>query len=184
MVNFTIIAGGFTSFMATYLFNSDTNSLSLFKKDTTGPDVGWIASHPTNLSILYATSGDSSGALQSYLVSSTGVVTGPIDSVPSKGSGPAFATPLPIGGQVAILNYDSGNGLIVPTTTDPLHFATNASSIKFPAPAGGASHPHMALQHGNEVFVADLVNTSTLASVANMSLIFVIFRAQTKFGGW
>lgn len=60
--------------------------------------------------------------------------------------------------------YNTGNGKIIPTTTDPLHFATNASLITFPAPV---SHPHMALEHaiegGFEVLVPDLVSDTETA---------------------
>lgn len=44
--------------------------------------------------------------------------------------------------------------MIIPTT-DPLHFSRDASLITFPAPV---SHPHMALQHGEEIFVPDLAS--------------------------
>ncbi|KZP30563.1 putative isomerase YbhE [Athelia psychrophila] len=156
MVNFTVIAGGYTSFVASYLFNSDTNTVSLLGNYTTGPDPSWIIPHPTNTSILYATNEDDSGAVQSFTVTPDGVVSKALDTVPSGGSSPAFGAPLPIGGQFAVVNYNSGTGLIIPTTTDPLTFATNATLITFPPPAGGVSHPHMALQHGNETFVTDL----------------------------
>lgn len=46
---------------------------------------------------------------------------------------------------------------MIPTTSDPLHFATNANLITFPAEV---SHPHMVLQHGEEIFVPDLVRES------------------------
>ena len=35
MVNFTILAGGYTSFVASYLFNSDTNALTLLNQSPT-----------------------------------------------------------------------------------------------------------------------------------------------------
>jgi hypothetical protein len=59
---------------------------------------------------------------------------------------------------VAILNYGSGNGKIIPSISDPLHFAQNSSLITFPPPDGGVSHPHMALKCADEVFVSDLVS--------------------------
>ena len=52
MVNFTILAGGYTSFVVSYLFNSDTNSLSVLNQSPTGANPSWIALHPTNKSIL------------------------------------------------------------------------------------------------------------------------------------
>ena len=49
--------------------------------------------------------------------------------------------------------YNTGNGKIVPTEDDPLQFVANASLISFPA---DVSHPHMAVQNGDEVLVPDL----------------------------
>lgn len=52
MVNFTILAGGYTSFVVSYLFNSDSNSLTVLNQSPTGANPSWIALHPTNKSIL------------------------------------------------------------------------------------------------------------------------------------
>ncbi|CAL1710954.1 unnamed protein product [Somion occarium] len=151
MVNFTILAGGYTSFIAAYLFNSDTSSLTYLNQSPTGANPSWITSHPTNKSILYAVNENAQGALQSFTIGSQGILSGPIGQASSGGDSPAFAGPLSTG-QIAIMNYNSGNGLIIPTTTDPLHFAS-ANLIQFPA---AVSHPHMALQHGSEVLIPDL----------------------------
>ncbi|KAJ3483213.1 hypothetical protein NLI96_g6466 [Meripilus lineatus] len=152
MVNFTILAGGYTSFIASYLFNTDASSLTLLNQYTTGANPSWISLHPTNSSILYAVNENDAGALQSFEIGHLGALSSPIDTVSSGGNGPAFTAPLSTG-QVAIMNYGSGNGLIIPTARDPMHFARNAGLISFPA---SVSHPHMAVQHGNEVFVPDL----------------------------
>jgi hypothetical protein len=54
MVNFTILAGGFSTagFIATYVFDSTASTLSLTQNSSTGANPSWIASHPTNKSIL------------------------------------------------------------------------------------------------------------------------------------
>ena len=52
MVNFTILAGGYTPYIASYLFNTNDNSLTYLNQYTTGDNVSWIISHPTNKSIL------------------------------------------------------------------------------------------------------------------------------------
>jgi len=52
MVTLTILAGGFSSFIATYIFNSEAATLTLTKNTTTGTNPSWIASHPKNKSIL------------------------------------------------------------------------------------------------------------------------------------
>jgi 6-phosphogluconolactonase (cycloisomerase 2 family) len=157
MVNFTILAGGYTSFVVSYLFNSDASSLTLLSQSPTGPNPSWIASHPKNRSILYAVNEVSSGAVQSFTVNLDGSLTGPIDQVSSGGENPAYLSALSTG-SVAVMNYGSGNGEIISTTFDPLHFAQDPNLITFPPPDGGVSHPHMAFEHGGEVFVPDLVN--------------------------
>jgi hypothetical protein len=52
MVNFTILAGGFSTFIATYVFDSDAGSLSLIQQNNASINPSWIASHQTNKSIL------------------------------------------------------------------------------------------------------------------------------------
>ncbi|KAJ3554002.1 hypothetical protein NM688_g3325 [Phlebia brevispora] len=153
MVNFTILAGGYSSFVVSYLFNSDTSALSVLNQSPTGDNPSWITLHPTNKSILYATNENDSGGLQSFTIGPQGILSDPVDTIDTQGGAPAFCAPL-AGGQVAVMNYNTGNGMIVPTTPDALHFSVSeAPLITFPAPV---SHPHMALQHGDEVFVPDL----------------------------
>ncbi|KAG6853999.1 hypothetical protein C0991_011656 [Blastosporella zonata] len=157
MVAFTILAGGYDVFVATYLFNSTSSTLSLVGTSPTGPSPSWISSHPTNKSILYAVNEVTEGALQSFTVDCNGSLSPPISTVSSGGDGPAFATALSTGA-VAIFNYGSGDGRIVPTKLhDPTTFVDSAPVITFPAPLPpNVSHPHMALQHGTEVLVPDL----------------------------
>ena len=52
MVNFTILAGGYSSAIATYIFNSNAGTLSLAHQSPSGVNPSWIALHPTNKSIL------------------------------------------------------------------------------------------------------------------------------------
>ena len=100
------------------------------------------------------------GALQSYDIYANGTLSGAADTVSSGGEDPAFAAALSTG-EVAIFNYHSGNGRIVPTTSSPLNFDDSAPEITFPltfASPSAISHPHMALEHHGEVFVPDLVS--------------------------
>ncbi|KAG6876390.1 hypothetical protein C0993_003480 [Termitomyces sp. T159_Od127] len=99
----------------------------------------------------------SDGALQSFIINETGALSPAIETISSGGDGPAFATALSTNA-VAILNYNSGNGRIIPTDpTDSTRFIDTAPEITFPQPAPpNVSHPHMALQHENEVLVPDL----------------------------
>lgn len=52
MVSLTILAGGYTSAIATYLFNTDTNALTLASQSTTGANPSWISLDPNNDGIL------------------------------------------------------------------------------------------------------------------------------------
>ncbi|KAI0764961.1 putative isomerase YbhE [Fomes fomentarius] len=153
MVNFTILAGGYSTFVVSYLFNSDTSTLSVLNQSPTGPNPSWISLHPTNKSVLYAVNENAQGGLQSFSIGQNGVLSNAIDTISSGGDSPAFTTPLS-NGQVAVFNYNSGDGLIVPTASgNPLAFDSSNTPVKFNAPV---SHPHMALEHGQEVFVPDL----------------------------
>jgi len=151
MVNLAILAGGYTSAIASYLFNTDTNSLTLTSQTTTGANPSWITLDPNNDGILYATNENTDGALQSFTINSDNSLT--LQSTTSSGGdGPAFAAVAGSAGQVAIMNYNSGNGMVIPTASTGLTFDA-ASLITFPAEV---SHPHMALQHGSEILVPDL----------------------------
>lgn len=155
MVSFTILAGGFSTFVATYVFNTDTSSLTLMKQTTTGENPSWIASHPQNSSILYAVNEiEPVGNLQSFIVESDGGLT-LVDTVSSGGSGPTFTNPLSTG-EVTAMNFGSPNCSLVATLpNDPLRFQRDSPVVEFPV-SGGPSNPHMSLEHNAEVFVADL----------------------------
>ncbi|KAF8154719.1 Lactonase, 7-bladed beta-propeller-domain-containing protein [Crassisporium funariophilum] len=155
MVSFTILAGGYDIFVATYLFNAATSSLTLQSKSPTGTNPSWISLNPTNRSLLYATNENSPGALQSFGVNAKGGLSSVLDTVASGGDLPAFATALSTG-EVAVMNYNSGNGRILSTTSMGSKFNQGSPTISFPKPAQTISHPHMALEHNGEVLVPDL----------------------------
>jgi len=102
------------------------------------------------------------GAVQSFIIHPDGSLSTPQDTVSSTGDRPAFVAALSTG-QVGVMNFDGGSGLFIPTTDSPLHFERNAPAITFPTKPNTVSHPHMLLQHGNEVFVPDLVGPTRLA---------------------
>ncbi|KAJ7220583.1 Lactonase, 7-bladed beta-propeller-domain-containing protein [Mycena pura] len=129
------------TFIAAYLFNTADSTLNC----------SWITGHPTNQSILYATNELTSGALQSFDIIQGSTLSDAVDTVHSGDADPAFAVALSTG-EVAIMNYSTGNGRIIPTTNSPEEFGDDAPVITFPPPVGGVSHPHMALQHEKEIF--------------------------------
>ncbi|KAJ7642489.1 putative isomerase YbhE [Mycena polygramma] len=144
MVNFTIYAGGYSPFIVSCLFDTQTASLTYLDTIATSPNPSWLAPHPTNANIIYATNENAVGALQSYATSPGGGLT-LLDEVSSGGNGPAFCWPL------TTRQYGSGNGeiipKIIPTTPDGAKFDDSTSVLlTFPPPSGG----------GQEVFVPDL----------------------------
>ncbi|PPQ87836.1 hypothetical protein CVT24_005422, partial [Panaeolus cyanescens] len=155
MVNLTILAGGFSTFIATYIFNSDTSTLTLSKQTETGPSPSWIAAHPTNASVLYAVNEIvPSGQLQSFLIDPDGGLQ-LVDTVSSGGSGPTFTNTLSTG-EVTAMNFGSPNCSLIPTDpTDPARFIRDSPVVTFPV-HGGPSNPHMSLEYNGEVFVPDL----------------------------
>ncbi|KAI9566075.1 Lactonase, 7-bladed beta-propeller-domain-containing protein [Boletus coccyginus] len=160
MVNFTILAGGYTAYIASYLFNTDDNSLTYLDQYITGGNPSWINFHPTNKSILYATNQKSpEGAIQSFTVGPDGAIT-LVDTFNSGGSWPNYCAGLSTG-QVAVTNYDSGTMRVVPTQADHLHFSNNSDIWTFPTPTTGTesgSEPHMTYQYHTEVFIPDKGN--------------------------
>jgi len=156
MVNFTILAGGFASFVATYVFDSDAGTLTLTKQTETGTNPSWIASHPKNLSVLYAVNElNPGGFLQSFEVDATGGLVN-IDNVTTGGNGPTFTVVLSTG-EVTGMNFGSPNASFVATDpNDPLKFLTDSPVISFPVAEGAPSNPHMSLEVGDEILVPDL----------------------------
>ncbi|KAF5354075.1 hypothetical protein D9756_007256 [Leucocoprinus leucothites] len=153
-----ILAGAYTeAFVATYLFDPDAASLTVASHSPTGGNCSWITQHPTNASILYSVNEVSPiGAVQLFIILPDGSLSAPQDTVSSAGDRPAFVAALSTG-QVGVMNFNGGNGLFIPPTSDsPLDFERNAPVITFPTKPNTVSHPHMILQHGNEVLVPDL----------------------------
>ncbi|KAF7294602.1 putative isomerase YbhE [Mycena indigotica] len=156
MVLFKILAGGFASFIATYVFDSDAGTLTLTKQSETGTNPSWIASNSKDLSILYAVNElNPGGFLQSFKVDADGGLQN-IDNVTTGGNGPTFAVQLS-SGEVTAMNFGSPNCSFVATDPqNPLKFLRDSPAISFPVPAGGPSNPHMSLEVGNEILVPDL----------------------------
>lgn len=154
MVNFTILAGGFTSFIATYVFDSDAGSLALVKQNPTGDNPSWIAPHRLNSSVLYAVNEIGPvGNLQSFLVDEEGSLT-LVDTVATGGNGPTYVESLTTG-EATALNFGSPNASFIATQPeDPARFI-ESPAVNFPV-NGGPSNPHQSLEFNGEVFVPDL----------------------------
>ncbi|KAJ7225180.1 putative isomerase YbhE [Mycena rebaudengoi] len=159
MVKFTLYTGGYTSFVVSYLFDTQMASLTYLNTIPTSQNLSWLTQHPHNPNLIYAVNEVGPlGALQSYATSADGGLS-LLDEVSSGGNGPAFCGALSTG-QVAIMNYGAGSGEVIPTTYGGSKFDNSTSVLlTFPPPVGGItgmSNPHMALEYGREVFVPDL----------------------------
>ena len=109
MVNFTILAGGYSSFIASYVFNSDAGILQYTGQSQTNANPSWVARHLTNSNILYAvnedTDGSGTGAVQSFTIGKGGALTA-VGYIATQGDAPAFMTPLASGG-IAAMNVSA-----------------------------------------------------------------------------
>ena len=121
------------------------------------------------------------GAVQSFIIHPDGSLSTPQDTVSSTGDRPAFVAALSTG-QVGVMNFDGGSGLFIPTTDSPLHFERNASAITFPTKPNTISHPHMLLQHGDEVLVPDLVGPTRLTSYSPTLILTQRYRVKIPSG--
>lgn len=103
-----------------------------------------------------ATNENVNGGLQSFGILADSTLSSALSTIQSDGIDPAFAVALSTGA-VAVMNYGTGNGKIVPTADHATSLSPSAPLITFPPPVGGVSHPHMALEHNGEILVPDLV---------------------------
>ncbi|TFK24022.1 putative isomerase YbhE [Coprinopsis marcescibilis] len=158
MVSFKILAGGYSTFIATYLFNTtpQASTLEVISRSPTGINPSWLSFHPTNKSLLYTVNEYDRGAVQSFLVKEDGSLSSAIDVVSSSGESPAHVIALKSTGQVVAMNYNSGNGRIINATTTGRFVAEVAQTVTFQEPAGPISHPHQAYEYKDKIWVPDL----------------------------
>jgi len=94
--------------------------------------------------------------VQAFVAGANGKLSSAVGEVSSGGAGPAHGTVLSTG-EMAVFNYDSGNGRIIPIGADLKTFDnSHAVTITFPVPSDDISRPHEAVEHNGEVFVPDL----------------------------
>ena len=118
--------------------------------------------------------------MQSFLVDVDGLgqLSPGIANISSGGDGPPFVVALS-SGEVAVVNYQSGNGRVIPTR-DEVFFDDNAPIVTFPPPMNGSSHPHMVLEHNGELLIPDLVRLFPQLRDTTFRLLLV--RVPTQFG--
>ncbi|KAF8643475.1 hypothetical protein AX16_009031 [Volvariella volvacea WC 439] len=162
-MKYTILTGGFTTFIGTLVFDSVHNTLSVTQKTTTNNNPSWIATHPENSRVLYAVNELSPiGNLQTFSVDDHGIPH-LVDTISTLGNGPTYTEFLSTG-EVSGMNFGSPNASFPPTfPNDPLRFQRDPQTndlalndvVSFPV-GDGPSNPHQSLEYGGEVFVPDL----------------------------
>ncbi|KZV94892.1 putative isomerase YbhE, partial [Exidia glandulosa HHB12029] len=156
MVNFTILAGGYTAAISVFSFNTDTSKLSLVGTPSGGENPGWVQAAPGSKAVLCET-GD--GGVASFRVGSGGDLT-QVSRGYSSGS-PASLGVLPNGKEVVVANYDVGSVTSFPIGDDGLTLGDATPILQLegsgPNPDRQTSpHPHHVVPYGDEVLIPDL----------------------------
>jgi 6-phosphogluconolactonase (cycloisomerase 2 family) len=161
MSKFLILTGSYTSLLTTLSFTVNPPSLSIASTSNGGSNPGWLVSHPTNKSIVYATQENTYGQVLSFTVNSAGQAT-QVANVYSGGQGPAHIGALSNGNGLFVINYSSGQAEFIPLTSDKAHFGQTGPVIQFTGSGPNksrqtSSHPHEVVENGpNELLVPDL----------------------------
>ncbi|CAE6439805.1 unnamed protein product [Rhizoctonia solani] len=158
---YKLLVGGYASTIATLLFSPANSSLSTIANSAAGYSPSWIATHPTNKSLVYATQELlPTGTILSFVVQQSGQLT-QIDSAASGGQSPAHLVVPSNGNEVIVMNYMGGSGTNIPLGADKAHFGTPYPAIAFNGTGPNtdrqeSSHPHQVVAYGNEYLIPDL----------------------------
>ncbi|KAF8602593.1 putative isomerase YbhE [Ceratobasidium sp. AG-I] len=159
MSAFIIFVGGYTGMITALSFNPGSTSLSTLSTTYAGTNPTWLAVHPTNKSVLFATQETYTGAVLSFAIGSSGRLT-QLGSVSTGGASPVHLTTFNNGTEIAAINYEGGNGRNIALTADKGHFGTAYPGITFngsgPQPRQTHARPHQVIEYGSELLVPDL----------------------------
>ncbi|CAE6419645.1 unnamed protein product [Rhizoctonia solani] len=171
---FTLLVGAYGSFITSVRFDTSSPNLSVLGTSPSGTNPSWINTHPVNKSILISTNEvNPVGGLSTFLITDRTNGVAVRSSTASTGADPAFIVGLAKNRQVAVMDYSGGSGSFIPLKDDLLTLdESKAQRIKFNA---AVSHPHMALEYGDEILIPDLVwrlkqSTATQAGVPNWAV--------------
>ncbi|CAE6432408.1 unnamed protein product [Rhizoctonia solani] len=159
-MSYKLLISGYATTIATLLFNPASSSLSTIATTSAGYNPSWIAIHPTNRSVVYATQEMTPGSMISFVVQQSGQLTR-VAQASTGGGSPAHAIVTSDGKEVVAMNYEGGSGTNIPLATDKARFGNPYPAIAFngsgPNPSRqGSSHPHQVIEYGNEYLVPDL----------------------------
>lgn len=166
MATFLLLVGSYTSYITSLRFAPASSSLTYITQTACGGSPSWLAQHPSNSSIIYATQEvwNAPGMIYS-LVShpSTGSLT-PIASIstgtPNGAAGSVYVQAINNGESLAAANYNAGSAFIVPLGTDKTSFSGSGQVVAFtgsgPSPNQASAHAHQTVGYEDEILVPDL----------------------------
>ncbi|EJU05685.1 isomerase YbhE [Dacryopinax primogenitus] len=165
---YRILVGGYSTLLTTLLFNPYVSppTLEILNQSPSGINASWLAPHPTNCSIVFGSQEIDAGGVASFLIQPDGSAR-IVSNVSTYGSAPAYVGVLSNLRDVVAMNYNSGNGAVIPleldgvTLTSPPPQGLVAFNGSGPNLARQTSaHPHMVFQNGatnsQELLVPDL----------------------------
>ncbi|KAG9087820.1 hypothetical protein FRC07_012732, partial [Ceratobasidium sp. 392] len=160
MVSYKILVGTYSSLITTLQFTPVHSNLAAIATSNAGISPSWLAQHPTNKTVLFATQDYYDGKIASFAVGSQGQLTR-LDSASTSGDAPAHMIVASSGREVIAANYNTGSVLNIPLITDKGHFGNPYPAVKFngsgPNPSRQTSaHPHQVIEYGSEYLVPDL----------------------------
>ncbi|CAE7135937.1 unnamed protein product [Rhizoctonia solani] len=175
---FTLLVGAYGSFITSVRFDTSSPNLAVLGTSASGTNPSWVNTHPLNKSILISTNEvNPVGGLSTFLITDRTNGVAVRSSTASTGADPAFIVGLAKNRQVAVMDYSGGSGSFIPLKDDLLTLdESKAQRIKFNA---AVSHPHMALEYGDEILIPDLgadkiwrlkQSTATQAGVPNWAV--------------
>ena len=88
MPSYRILVGTYTKEISTLEFNSDDGTLKIIASSPSGQSPSWIAQHPTNKSLIFATNEVSDGRVQLFRLQNDGTLKF-LEEVSSVGADPA-----------------------------------------------------------------------------------------------
>ncbi|CAE6425605.1 unnamed protein product [Rhizoctonia solani] len=152
---FTLLVGAYGSVITSIRFDTASSKLSVLGTSPSGTNPSWIATHPLNNSVIISTNeANPVGGLSTFLVTDRSKGAVARSSQATTGADPAFIVGLTKARQVAVMDYSGGSGAFIPLGEDLLTLdQSKAQRIKFNATV---SHPHQAVEYGDEVLIPDL----------------------------
>ncbi|KAG8880318.1 hypothetical protein FRB97_000931 [Tulasnella sp. 331] len=162
---YTILVGAYSKVITTLSFDPSTSPATLKVVGTTpaGSNPSWVATHPTDKSLVFASNEGAEGKVLLFKAKPDGT----LDLIQEASSGGAGTCHLHIGeSEVVTCNYSSGSIQTFPLSlSPPALLAPTVEPVKFEFPGTGpsadrqeSSHPHQIYPHpsGEELLVPDL----------------------------